>query len=130
MGIAKATFKNAAPYQQDKMSLPVADVDAAIPFYEKFFGFQVLSRKNEPQKQVTLGRDGVAFGLAENGGDPTQDGCVFEVDNVELALAEFRSSGLKKEVSDIKVQMQGQSQWRVFYVVAPDGLCYCIGERK
>ena len=31
----KAIFKRAMPYADDAMNLPVADVDAAIPYYEK-----------------------------------------------------------------------------------------------
>ena len=125
----KAKFKNAWPYQKDKMNLPVADVEMAIPFYESIFGFQVLSRKNLPHKVVLLSRDDVQIGLAENGGDPTQDGCVFEVDNVETALEEINARGLKKEASEIGIEKHGETSWKVFYVVAPDGLCYCIGER-
>jgi predicted enzyme related to lactoylglutathione lyase len=124
-----AIFKNAFPYQEDKMNLPVADVEAAIPFYESTFGFQVLSRKDSPHKIVLLSRDEVQIGLAENGGDPTQDGCVFEVDNVETALEEINARGLKKGMSEIGIEKHGETSWRVFYVVAPDGLCYCIGER-
>ena len=125
----KAIFKNALPYQEDKMNLPVANVEAAIPFYELIFGFQILSRKDSPYKAVLLSRDEVQIGLAENGGDPTQDGCFFEVDNVETALEEINSRGLKKDISEIGIEKHGEISWKVFYAVAPDGLCYCIGER-
>ncbi len=125
----KAIFKNAFPYQEDKMNLPVANVETALPFYESIFGFQVLSRKDSPYKIVLLSRDEVQIGLAENGGDPTQDGCVFEVDKIETALEEFNSRGLKKDISEIKTETHGETMWKVFYVVAPDGLCYCIGEQ-
>ena len=111
------------------MNLPVADVEMAIPFYEAILGFRVLSRKDLPHKLVLLSRDGVQIGLAENGGDPTQDGCVFEVDNVETALEEINARGLKKEASEIGIETHGETSWKVFYLVAPDGLCYCIGER-
>ena len=30
----KAIFKRAVPYAKDAMNLPVADVEAAFPFYE------------------------------------------------------------------------------------------------
>ena len=92
----KAIFKNALPYQKDKMNLPVDSVEAAIPFYESVFGFQVVARNDWPFTVVILSRDEVQIGLAENGGDPTQDGCVFEVDNVETALEEVNWRGLKK----------------------------------
>ena len=57
-------------YRGDAMNLPVADVDAAIPFYEKTFGFRVVTRKEVPHKSVILARDEIQIGLAENGGDP------------------------------------------------------------
>ena len=125
----KAIFKNALPYQKDKMNLPVDSVEAAIPFYESVFGFQVVARNDWSFTVVILSRDEVQIGLAENGGDPTQDGCVFEVDNVETALEEVNWRGLKKDLSEIGIEKHGETSWKVFYVVAPDGLCYCIGER-
>src|SRR5512145_2276964 len=89
----KARFKTAVPYLADAMNLPVANLEAAIPFYESIMGFRVSSRNNSPCKSAILGRDGIQIGLAENGGDPTQDGCFFEVDNAERAFAELRSNG-------------------------------------
>ena len=50
------------------MNLPVADVEAAIPYYEKRLGFRVVSRHDLPHKSVLLARDQVQIGLAENGG--------------------------------------------------------------
>jgi len=71
----KAIFKRAAPYADDALNLPVENVDAAIPYYENTFGFRVVSRQDEPHKSVILARDNIQIGLAENGGDPTQEGC-------------------------------------------------------
>ncbi len=84
----KAIFKTAWPYQEDKMNLPVENLEATIPFYETIMGFQVVSLKDSPCKSALLCRDGIQIGLAENGGDPTQEGCFFEVDNAEAAFAE------------------------------------------
>lgn len=125
----KTTFKNAWSYQNDAMNLPVADVDAAVSFYEAIMGFRVESWRDEPHRSAVLARDGIRIGLAENGGDPAQDGCAFEVDNVEAAFAEFKANGLEKEISEFGLEQQGGNSWKVFYVVAPDGLCYWIGER-
>jgi hypothetical protein len=77
-----------------------------------------------------LGRDGIQIGLAENGGDPSQEGCFFEVTNVEAAFAELKSNGLEKEEADFRIDQYGDTSWKVFFVVAPDGLCYCLGERQ
>ena len=126
----KAVFKSASPYLADAMNLPVENVAAAIPFYERVMGFQVVSRNDAPSKAAVLGRDGIQIGLAENGGDPTQEGCFFEVDNVEAAFAELRANGLEKEAADFSIDQHGDTAWKVFFVVAPDGLCYCLGERQ
>ena len=127
---AKAIFKNAWPYQRDAMNLPVADVAASIPFYQSVFAFKVLSQEDTPVKFALLGRDEIKIGIAENGGDPTQDGCFFEVDNAESALAELKASGLEKEISEFSTQKHAETNWKVFFVVAPDGLCYCLGEKQ
>lgn len=125
----KAHFKRVVPYADDEMNLPVADVDAATPFYETVMGFSVVSRSYDLQKTTVLERDNVKIALAENGGDPTQEGCFFEVDNVETAFSELRANGLDKADPKYSVEKWGNSpSYKVFFVVAPDGLCYCIGE--
>ena len=125
-----AVFKTVWPYQKDAMNLPVESVEAAIPFYETIMGFQVVSRSESPCKSAVLTRDEIQIGLAENGGDPTQDGCFFGVDNVETAFAELKSNGLQKAEADFRIDKYGDTSWKVFFVVAPDGLCYCLGERQ
>ena len=125
-----AIFKTAHPYADDAMNLPVENVDAAIPFYESVMGFRVVSRNDSPHKSAVLGRDGIQIGLAENGGDPTQEGCFFEVDNAEAAFAELKLNGLKKEDAGFRIDQYGDTSFKVFFVVAPDGLCYCLGERQ
>lgn len=126
----KARFKSASPYADDAMNLPVEDVEAAIPFYEKIMGFTTLSRTDSPRKSAVLARDSVQIGLAENGGDPSQEGCFFEVDDVEAAFAELKSNGLAKEDAGFRIDQHGETSFKVFFVVAPDGLCYCLGERQ
>lgn len=126
----KSVFKNAWPYQDDEMNLPVADVETAIPFYETVMGFRLIARSESPHKSAVLGRDAIHIGLAENGGDPTQDGCFFEVDNVETAFAELKSNGLSNENPNFRIDQQDDTAWKVFFVVAPDKLCYCLGERQ
>ncbi len=126
----KSIFKSAWPYQKDKMNLPVENLEAAIPFYETIMGFQLVSRQAEPCKSVVLARDEIQIGLAENGGDSSQDGCFFEVDSAEVAFAELKSNGLAKEEAGFRVDQHGDTAWKVFFVIAPDGLCYCLGERQ
>ena len=100
----KAIFKNAWPYQRDAMNLPVADVAASIPFYQAVFDFKLLSQADNPVKSAVLVRDEIKIGIAENGGDPTQDGCFFEVDNAESAFAELKANGLEKEISSFEAR--------------------------
>lgn len=126
--MTRAIYKRAAPYADDAMNLPVADVDAAIPYYEKTFGFQIVSRQDSPHKSVILARDDIKIGLAENGGDPTQEGCFFEVHNADAAFAEIK--GKAPAESDFRIDKFGDVSYRVFFVVAPDGLCYMLGERQ
>ena len=126
----KASLEKAFGYQDDHMALPVGDLDAALPFYESVLGFRLLSRIDEPVRSAVLGRDRIEIGLAENGGDSSQDGCAFHVTNLEGLLAEFKSKGLKKEIGDIGTEQHDDAAFRVFYVVAPDGLCYWFGERQ
>lgn len=124
-----AALEKAFGYQGDNMNLPVRDVVAALPFYETVLGFRVVSRSDTPQRSAVLARDQVQMQLVENGGDPAQDGCAFHVNDLETLFAEFQANGLNKETSEFKTEQHGDTAWRVFYVVAPDGLCYWFGER-
>jgi len=126
----KAVFKSAAPYAEDAMNLPVENVEAAIPFYEKIMGFRLVTRNDSPWKSAVLARHGIQRGLAENGGDPSQEGCFFEVDSAEAAFAELKSNGFEKEDAGFRIDKYGETSFKVFFVVAPDGLCYCLGERQ
>lgn len=122
----KAIFTRVAPYADDEMNLPVADVDAAIPYYEETLGFHVVSRQETPHKAVELARDGIRIGLAENGGDPTQEGCYFEVDDIEAAYREVK--GKSPDGKAIGSDTVNGVSCRTFFEVAPDGLCYMFGE--
>jgi lactoylglutathione lyase len=126
----KSVFRSASPYADDAMNLPVENVDSAIPFYETVMGFRLVSRSDSPCKSAVLARDDIQIGLAENGGDPSQEGCFFEVDNAEAAFAELKSNGFAKEDPGYRIDHYGDKSFKVFFVVAPDGLCYCLGERQ
>jgi catechol 2,3-dioxygenase-like lactoylglutathione lyase family enzyme len=123
-------YKRAAPYQEDVMNLPVANLETALPFYQTVMGFEVVSRHDAPCQCAVLSRDLVQIGLAENGGDPAQDGCFFEVDDVEAAFSELQHNGLKHSEPNFRIDQYGETSYRVFFVVAPDGLCYCLGEKQ
>src|SRR5262245_16242117 len=115
--MTKAYFKTAVPYASDKMNLHVENVEQAIPYYETVMGFNVASQATSPHKSVTLSRDDVQIGLAENGGDPSQEGCFFEVDNVEKAFAELQANGLGQQEAKFSTEKYGSgSTYRVFFV--------------
>ena len=110
----KALYMTASPYADDALNLPVQNVDAAIPYYEKVFGFRVVSRQDAPHKSVILARDGIQIGLAENGGDPSQEGCFFEVNDVETAFEELKSNGLEKEEAGFRIDRHGDTTGKSF----------------
>ena len=126
----KAVFKKAWGYQGNALTLPVINIEIAIPYYEKLFGLHLESTADAPVRSAILQRDDIRIGFAENGGDASQDGCFFEVDNVETAFAELKANGLEKEEAEYGLQRYGETNWKVFFVVAPDGLCYSLGQRQ
>ena len=126
----KGTLEKAFGYQGDAMNLPVGDVAAAVSFYETVLGFRVLSQTDAPSRSALLARDRVQMRIAENGGDPSQDGCAFHVSGLEALFAEFQASGLNKPVSEFAIEQRNGVAWKVFDVVAPDGLCFWFGERQ
>ena len=124
-----AKLISAYGYQGDAMNLPVADVEAALPFYVEKMGFSVVEQTREPIKRAVLERDGVQFAISENGGDPEQDGCAFHTDDVKGLRDEFRTNGYN--AGEIKAENgEDGSKFNVFYVIAPDGLCYWFGQRE
>ena len=137
--VEKVTAKllSAHGYQGDAMNLPVADVDASAAYCVEKMGFTVVEQDTAPSeppgsqavKLIVLERDGVRIGLAENGGDPEEDGCAFHTDDVQALHDEFAGAELEK-LGEIKDEMRGDgSRFRVFFVVAPDRLCFWFGER-
>ena len=124
--MTKAIFKRAMPYKDDALNLPVADVDTAVPYYEQTFDFRLVSKGDEPYKHAILARDEIQIGLAENGGDPSQEGCFFEVDDVEAAHSEFKIKN--PNLSEPGMQKVNGQTFKAFFVVAPDGLCYMIAQ--
>ena len=127
--MGKATILRFAPYADDVMNLPVKNLEEALPYYEKVFGFTVESRSETPHRSAVLERDGLQMGLAENGGDPTQEGAFIEVDDVEAAFEELKANGLGREEANYRVDQRGDRSFKVFFVVAPDELCYCVGQQ-
>lgn len=124
MSTPKAVFLKAVPYADDALSLPVAEAAAASAYYERVFGFRVVRRETTPHPKVVLARDAIEIGVAENGGDATQEGCVFVVDDVGAAHNELAGTGAKP--GPIGDQKFDDRPHRGFFIIAPDGLCYMI----
>jgi catechol 2,3-dioxygenase-like lactoylglutathione lyase family enzyme len=122
----KARFERVVPYAGDALSLPVPSVDRSVRYYVERFGFHVVSRTETPIRSAILERDKVRIGLAENGGDPTQNGAYFQVDDIEAAFEELRGS--RPAPGDLREDKTGGTAKRVFFEVAPDGLCFMLGQ--
>ena len=123
-----AKLLSAYGYQGDAMNLPVADV-AAATFYVDKMGFSVVGETSQPVNKTLLERDGIQFAIAENGGDPEQDGCAFHTDDVAGLRDEFIANGLVN-IGNTQDEKRDGSIFKVFLVVAPDGLCYWFGQRQ
>ncbi len=115
-------FKAAFPYQKDVLALPVADLDVAARWYAQAFGLTEVERRADPHRTVILERDGVRFGFAVNGGDASQDGAAILVSDIERARQELEANGV--QVGESRVDERNGRKLKVFFVVAPDGLCY------
>jgi catechol 2,3-dioxygenase-like lactoylglutathione lyase family enzyme len=119
-------FQAAFPYQNDVLALPVADLDSAARWYSEHFGMLEVERFDQPVPTVILERDGTRIGFAVNGGDPTQDGAAVLVSNIRGMKDELEARGVN--VGNWRIDERDGRRFQVFFVVAPDGLCYYFHE--
>ncbi len=119
-------FEAAYPYQEDVLSLPVTDIEAAAQWYAKHFGMREVERRSAPVPAVILERDGTRIGFAITGGDPEQDGAAVRVSNITAIRDEIESAGAK--TGNWRIDERDGERFQVFFVVAPDGLCYYFHE--
>ena len=115
-------FVKAFPYQKDVLALPVTDLDAASQWYSKGFGLREVERRAQPHPTVILERDGVRIGFSINGGDASQDGAAILVSDIHRAKSELEANGIA--IGNWRVDERAGKKFQVFFVVAPDGLCY------
>ena len=115
-------FKSVSAFQDDVLALPVRDLDVAARWYSKAFGMTEIERRDEPNPTVILERDATRIGFAINGGDATQDGAAILVSDIHRAKEELESNGVK--TGNWRVDERNGRKFQVFFVVAPDGLCY------
>jgi catechol 2,3-dioxygenase-like lactoylglutathione lyase family enzyme len=122
----QARFKAAFPYQADVLALPVTDLDAASHWYAKGFGMVEVERRAQPVPTVILERDGTRIGFSINGGDAAQDGAAILVEDIGAVRNELESNGVP--TANWRVDERGGQKFQVFFVGAPDGLCYYFHE--
>jgi len=123
---SEARFEKAYPYQKDVLALPVTDLDAASAWYSSRFGMTEVERFDRPVPTVILERDGARIGFSINGGDASQDGAAIRVTNIREVKAQLESNGAN--VANWRVDEREGQKLQVFFVAAPDGLCYYFHE--
>ncbi|MCY3956688.1 MAG: VOC family protein [Chloroflexi bacterium] len=115
-------FKAANPYQDDVLALPVEDLDQASQWYANALGLTEVERRDDPVPTVIMQRDGIQIGFAINGGDASNDGAAILVTDIERARRELEASGLSPGES--RIDDHGGQKMSVFFLIAPDGLCF------
>ena len=123
---ARQKFEGSFPFQDDVLTLPVADLDAAATWYSAHFGMTEVERRHLPLPQAILERDGVRMGFAVNGGDASQDGAAILVSNIQGMKEELESRGV--QIGNWRIDKREGRSLQVFFVVAPDGLCFYFHE--
>jgi len=122
MTTAEPQFKAAFPYNQSTLTLPVKDINQASQWYSNAFGMQEVSRSEGPPPAVVLQRDGVQLGFAVNNGDAENDGAAILVNNIEEVRNSIQAAGVSP--GDWRFDDRDGKKLKVFFVVAPDGLCF------
>jgi catechol 2,3-dioxygenase-like lactoylglutathione lyase family enzyme len=121
-----ARFMGAFAYQGDVLALPVTDIKAASEWYCTCFGMGEVERRHKPKPTVVLERDGIRLGFCANGGDASQDGAAILVSEIHTVRSELEANGVK--TGNWRVDEREGQRFQVFFVVAPDGLCYYFHE--
>ena len=119
-------FKAAFPFQQDVLALPVTSLDTASAWYSKYVGMVEVERQAAPVSKVLLERDGTKIGFAITGGDASHDGAAILVSTIQAMKAELEARGV--QIGNWRVDERDGQKLQVFFVVAPDGLCYYFHE--
>ena len=104
------------------LALPVTDLDRTVSWYQRSFGLKEVEPVDRPVPAVIMERDGVRIGFAVNGGDASQDGAAIKVTDIRRARDELEGKGVR--TANWRVDERDGRKFRVFFVVAPDGLCY------
>ena len=122
MACTKQLFSAAYPFADDVLALPVQNIDVAARWYADAFGLREVERRETPVSTVVMERDEVRIGFAVNGGDASNDGAAILVTDIHRAREELEANGV--ETGAWRVDERDGEKFQVFFVVAPDGLCY------
>lgn len=114
-------FEAAFPFAKDVLALPVTDIDTAAGWYAQHFGLVETERRTEPPT-VIMERGGAQIGFAVNGGDAPNEGAAILVTDIAAVRDELEANGV--ETGNWRVDERDGQKLQVFFVVAPDGLCY------
>lgn len=115
-------YEAAFPFADDVLALPVADIDRAAGWYAASFGLVEVERRSSPVPTIIMERDGIRIGFAVNGGDPGNEGAAIRVSDIHRARHELETNGVR--TANWRVDERDGQKYRVFFVIAPDGLCY------
>lgn len=115
-------FLAAYPFADDVLNLPVADIEQTVLWYGDAFGLDEIERRESPEPAVIMARDGTRLGFAVNGGDASQEGAAILVSDIQRARDEIEAKGIK--TGNWRVDERDGEKFQVFFVVAPDGLCF------
>ena len=118
----KPLFEAAFPFQDDVLTLPVEDLETTAEWYVKAFGLTEAERRDSPVPTLLMERDGVRLGFAVNGGDASTDGAAILVSDIHRARQELEANGVS--TANWRVDTRDGQKLQVFFVVAPDGLCW------
>ena len=124
--LSDPTFESASPYQDDVLALPVTDPDTASDWYVRHFGMTEIERYDVPVPTVILERDGIRLGFAKDGRDASQDGAAIRVTNIQKLRDDLEARGVA--IANWRIDERDGQKLQVFFVVAPDGLCYYFHE--
>ena len=119
---APKLYEAAYPFAKDVLALPVEDIDRAAAWYGPRFGLVEAQRAAAPVPTVIMERDGVRIGFAVNGGDASNEGAAILVTDIHRARSELEANGVT--IANWRVDERDGKKYQVFFVVAPDGLCY------
>lgn len=118
----KALYVAAFPFADDVLALPVTDIAQTVKWYSDAFGLNEIERRESPLPAVIMERDGLRLGFAINGGDASQEGAAILVTDIHRARDELEARGIK--TANWRVDERDGQKLQVFFVVAPDGLCF------